>query len=79
MADAFLARFPAGNDAETIVASRRVIGTRAFNWENFTWANMQVKTGRSPVYFYHFAHVPPKPAFPPLPAAEFPPAAPLPP
>jgi para-nitrobenzyl esterase len=64
MADAFLARFPAGNDAETIVASRRVIGTRVFNWENFTWANMQVKTGRSPVYFYHFAHVPPKPAFP---------------
>jgi para-nitrobenzyl esterase len=64
MADAFLARFPARNDAEAMLASRRVIGTRVFNWENWTWANMQAKTGRAPVYFYHFAHVPPKPQFP---------------
>jgi para-nitrobenzyl esterase len=64
MADAFLARFPAKDDAEAILASRRAIGTRVFNWENWTWANMQVKTGRFPVYLYHFAHVPPKPSFP---------------
>ena len=63
MADAFLAHFPAGNDAEAALSSRRVIGTRVFNWENWTWANMQLKTGRSPVYFYHFRHVPPKPPF----------------
>jgi para-nitrobenzyl esterase len=63
MAEAFLARFPAGTDAEATLASRRVIGTRVFNWENWTWANMQRKTGRSPVYFYHFGHVLPKPLF----------------
>jgi para-nitrobenzyl esterase len=63
MAEAFLARFPAGTDAEAMIASRRVIGTRVFNWENWTWANMQRKTGRSPVYFYHFGHVLPKPPF----------------
>ena len=62
-AEAFLARFPARNDAEAMLASRRAIGTRIFNWENWTWANMQVKTARSPVFFYHFGHVPPKPLF----------------
>ena len=61
MADAFLAHFRASDDAEAALSSRRVIGTRVFNWENWTWANMQLKTGRSPVYFYHFGHVPPKP------------------
>ena len=63
-AERFLAHFPARDDAEATIASRRVIGTRVFNWENWTWANLQVKTGRSPVYFYQFAHVPPKPPFP---------------
>jgi para-nitrobenzyl esterase len=61
MADEVLARFPARDDAEATRASRRAIGTRIFNWENWTWANMQRKAGRSPVYLYHFGHVPPKP------------------
>lgn len=62
LADSFLQIFPAENDAEAELASRRVVGTRVFNWENWTWANWQAKTGRAPVYFYHFAHAPPKPS-----------------
>ena len=54
--------FPASSDAEADRSSRRVIGTRVFNWENWTWANLQAQTGRSGVYFYHFNHTPPKPA-----------------
>jgi para-nitrobenzyl esterase len=64
LADEFLRLFPARNDAEAMLASCRAVGTRVFNWENWTWANMQVRTGRAPVYFYHFAHRPPKPPFP---------------
>jgi para-nitrobenzyl esterase len=64
MADEFLRNFPARNDAEAMLASRRAVGTRVFNWENWTWANMQAQTGRAPVYFYHFSHLPPKPPFP---------------
>jgi para-nitrobenzyl esterase len=62
MADAYLRRFPARSDAEAELASRRAIGTRVFNWENWTWANLHARTGRAGVYFYHFAHSPPKPA-----------------
>lgn len=64
MASEFLRVYPANSDAEAVRSSRRMIGNRIFNWENWTWANMQVKTGRSPVYFYHFGQVPPKPDYP---------------
>jgi para-nitrobenzyl esterase len=63
LAEAFLAKFPAKSDAEAELASRRAIGTRVFNWENWTWANIHCRTGRAPVYFYHFGHVPPKPLY----------------
>ena len=56
-----LRTFPAATDAETERASRHVIGTRIFNWENWTWANMQSAHGRSGVFYYHFRHAPPKP------------------
>ena len=59
--DAYLKVFPARTDAEAAQSSRRAIGTRVFNWENWTWANLHAKTGRAGVYFYHFAQVPPKP------------------
>ena len=61
MAEAFLQGFPANSDTEAQQAGRRIIGTRVFNWENWTWAKMQAQTGRSGVDFYHFDHVPPKP------------------
>lgn len=64
LAEVYLRLFPAGNEAELEASSRRAVGTRVFNWENWTWANLQAQTGRAPVYFYHFAHVPPKPRLP---------------
>jgi para-nitrobenzyl esterase len=62
LADAYLKVFPAGSDAEAELSSRRAVGTRVFNWENWTWANLHARTGRGGVYFYHFAQVLPKPA-----------------
>ena len=61
MADAFLRLFPAGSDAQAEVSSRRVVGTRIFNWENWVWANLHAETGRASTYHYHFNRVPPKP------------------
>jgi para-nitrobenzyl esterase len=61
LAEAFLKLFPADNPEQLEQSSRRSVGTRVFNWENWTWANLQREFGRNPVYFYHFAHVPPKP------------------
>lgn len=61
LADEFLRVFPAATDAEAEASSRRAVGTRVFNWENWTWANLQARTGKAKAYFYHFAHVPPSP------------------
>jgi para-nitrobenzyl esterase len=60
-AAAFHKVFPANSDIEAQQSGRRIIGTRVFNWENWTWAKMQAATGRSDAYFYHFEHAPPKP------------------
>jgi para-nitrobenzyl esterase len=64
LADTFLRLFPASTEAELDASSRRAVGTRVFNWENWTWANLQARTGHAPTYFYHFARVPPKPRLP---------------
>ena len=32
-----------------------------FGWDMWTWARLQARTGRSPVYYYHFTHRPPFP------------------
>jgi len=61
LADAYLRAFPASSNAEAEASSRRAVGTRVFNWENWTWANLHARTGNAPVYFYHFAHVLPQP------------------
>jgi para-nitrobenzyl esterase len=64
MAEEFLKSFPAENAEELERSSRRAIGTRVFNWENWVWANQQSHYGQSPIYFYDFAQVPPKPLQP---------------
>ena len=61
MADDYLKMFSASSDAEAERSSRRAIGTRVFNWENWTWANLHARTARADVYLYYFAHVPPQP------------------
>ena len=64
LAETFLQVFPAVSNAEAETASRKAVGTRIFNWENWTWAGMQARTGRCKPYFYHFSRVPPKPLLP---------------
>jgi para-nitrobenzyl esterase len=64
LAELFLKLFPAETPEQVIESSRRAVGTRVFNWENWAWANMQAQNGTQPVYFYYFAQVPPKPILP---------------
>jgi para-nitrobenzyl esterase len=64
LAEDFLGAFPAGSAEELERSSRRAVGTRVFNWENWVWANAQSRHGSAGVYVYHFAHVPPKPIEP---------------
>ena len=46
-------------------SSRRAIGTRVFNWENWTWANLHARTGaRRRSISIISRHVPPKPMSP---------------
>jgi para-nitrobenzyl esterase len=61
LAEQFLRLFPAATDAQAQAASRKVVGSKVFNWENWTWANLHARQARSPVYHYHFGRVPPKP------------------
>jgi para-nitrobenzyl esterase len=61
LAAAFLRLFPAGTDAQAEASSRKAVGSKVFNWENWTWANLQARQARAPVYHYHFSRVPPKP------------------
>jgi para-nitrobenzyl esterase len=61
LAEAFLRLFPADTDAQAEVSSRKAVGSKVFNWENWTWANLQARQARAPVYHYHFSRVPPKP------------------
>ncbi len=56
----FLALYRAVDDAGAEHASRAAAGHRTFNWENWLWAWLQARTGRAPVFAYHFARVPPR-------------------
>jgi para-nitrobenzyl esterase len=54
--------FPATSDDEARIASRTAFSYRNFYWQNWTWARLQVLTGKSPVFYYRFAHAPPIPS-----------------
>jgi para-nitrobenzyl esterase len=61
LAETFLRLFPADTDAQAETSSRKAVGSKVFNWENWTWANLQERQARAPVFHYHFSRVPPKP------------------
>jgi para-nitrobenzyl esterase len=46
-------------DPSTTVAdaSRLLGGHKSFNWQNWTWARLHARTGKAPVYYYHFSHI----------------------
>lgn len=60
-ADAFLATYPADDDASAVRASGDLLGDRVFCWQNWTWARLAHKHGASPVYYYDWVHKPPIP------------------
>lgn len=46
-------------------ASMDVMRDTAFGWGTWAWARLQARTGKSQVYIYYFAHIPPRPAHSP--------------
>lgn len=60
-ADAFLALYPFTTDQEARLAQAHSMRDQTFGWEMRTWARLQTKTGKAPVYLYYFSHVPPLP------------------
>lgn len=57
----FQSLYPATDDATAREASEAAIRDWQFGWQTWTWARMQQRTGRSPVYYYRFSYRPPVP------------------
>jgi para-nitrobenzyl esterase len=60
-AERFLAVYPARNDAEARHTGFGVMRDQVFGWNGWTLARMQAKTGKAPVYYYHFNRAAPVP------------------
>jgi para-nitrobenzyl esterase len=61
----FLQLYPASTVAEATQSAESLVGDLTIKYETWTWANLQQKTGRSPVYLYNFSFTS---AFTPVPA-----------
>ncbi len=58
-ADRILARYPATPDAWR-QSSMDLMRDAGFAWGTWSWARLQAAHGKSKVYMYYFAHVPPR-------------------
>jgi len=54
MAPKLFEAYPATNDQEAGWALQDLMRDMMFGWGTWAWANLQVKTGKSNVYFYYF-------------------------
>ena len=61
-ADKLLAAYPGGDTPAARKTSRDLTRDTAFGWHTWTWARLQKKTGRSPVFLYYFDEHPEYPA-----------------
>ena len=52
-ADDLLKAYPVG-DTSVLRSARNLSRDAAFGWHNWTWANLQSRTGKSSVYYYFF-------------------------
>ncbi|GAB4035326.1 carboxylesterase/lipase family protein [Spirosoma jeollabukense] len=52
--DALLAIYPAATDEQAAQAQGNINRDESFGIQGYTWAKMQTKTGKSPVYVYNF-------------------------
>jgi para-nitrobenzyl esterase len=69
----FLKLYPASTDQEAMLSAQALSGDDFIAFSTWKWTDMQVKTGDSPVYQYHFEQVPavkPGAKIGPLPASE---------
>ncbi|HXC60931.1 MAG TPA: carboxylesterase family protein [Steroidobacteraceae bacterium] len=53
-ADAVLAAYPHGSDADAVRATRHVGNETTFTWNTWAWAREQSKQGRGKVYSYYY-------------------------
>ena len=60
-ADEALKIYPVNSDADARKSMASAIRDQTFGWEMRTWARLEKKTGKSPVYLYYFSRVPPGP------------------
>jgi para-nitrobenzyl esterase len=56
-----LQAYPHATDEEAQAARGGFERDLRFGWDMWTWARLQAATGKSPVYYYHFAQKPPFP------------------
>ena len=63
-ADAILAAYPAGSDAEALRSARDLMRDTGFGWQTWAWARLQSQKGKGKAYVYYFAHRPPYPDTP---------------
>ena len=61
LAEEYLKIHPAKTDREARAARASFERDLRFGWDMWTWGRMQAKTGRSKVFSYYFAHLPPYP------------------
>jgi len=67
----FLQVFSANTDEEAF-QSQKLSTSLFFGWNNYIWANLQAKTGKSKAFLYYFTHVPPgEPNYGAFHSAEF--------
>jgi para-nitrobenzyl esterase len=58
-ADELLKLYPAATDEEAKQSAEALAGDQFIGYSTWKWINMQLKTGRSPVYRYRFEDAPP--------------------
>jgi para-nitrobenzyl esterase len=56
---AFLQAYPAGSAAEAGRSAQALIGDQVIKYQTWGWVTQQQKTGRAPVYVYHFEQTSP--------------------
>lgn len=64
-ADSLLAVYPVAED-RIPRSARNLMRDAAFGWQTWSWARLQCKTGKAPVYYYYFDHHPEYPADSPM-------------
>ena len=60
LAPTVLQAYPATDDASAAYAAASLLGDSLFGVQTWTWARLQETYSDAPVYYYHFAHYPPR-------------------